>query len=201
MIPVAHIEHQLPGRVRLRVPSKRGEVPFFERVVKELSKHPSIWELIASPLTGSITLQYSEPLQTIMAVAADLMLFETRWPKPGVKAGESKRAERLSRDAGLAGSVAAGLSGLSLYQAVQGNLVGNAVESFWLCFSAQTTLGRPDLAAVFAAVGVWQMLRGRFFGSATSLFFYSMVMRQVAAVEVARARTRTVASRTAKAPK
>jgi len=40
MIPVAYIEHQLPGRVRLRVPSRRGEVPFFEKVVRELSKHP-----------------------------------------------------------------------------------------------------------------------------------------------------------------
>lgn len=201
MIPVAHIEHHLPGRVRLRVPSKRGQAAFFERVVKELSKHPAIWELIASPLTGSITLQYSEPLQAIMDAALELTLFEIGQLKPGVKAGESKRPERLGRGASLAGSVAAGLSGLSAYQAVQGNIVGNAVESFWLSFSAQITLGRPDLSAVFAALGVWQMLRGQFLGSASSLFFYSMVMRQVAAVEEARARSRTAVSRTAKSLK
>jgi len=67
MIPVAYIEHQLPGRVRLRVPSRRGEVPFFEKVVRELSKHPAIRELSATPLTGSITLHYFEPLHPIVA--------------------------------------------------------------------------------------------------------------------------------------
>jgi hypothetical protein len=201
MIPVAHIEHHLPGRVRLRVPSKRGEAPFFEMVVKELSKHPAIWELVASPLTGSITLEYSEPLQAIIDAALDLTLFETGQPKPHVKGGESKQSERLGRDASLAGSVAAGLSGLSAYQAVQGNIAGNAVESFWLSFNTQMTLGRPDLAALFAALGVWQILRGQFLGSASSLFFYSMVMRQVATVEEARARSRPVVSRKVKAAK
>ena len=136
-----------------------------------------------------------------MDAAMELTLFETGKPKPGVKASETKRSERLSGDAGLAGGVAAGLSGLSLYQAVQGNVVGNAVESLWLSFSAQSVLGRPDLAAVFASVGVWQMLRGQLLGSATSLFFYSMVMHQVSAVEEAKARSRAVASRKMKIAK
>jgi hypothetical protein len=198
MIPIARIEHQLPGRVRLRVPSKRGDVPFFERAVKELSKHPAVWELVASPLTGSITLQYSEPLQAVMDAAAGLISFEKM---SGPKAGESKPAEHPIGGVGLAGDVAAGLSGLSLYQAARGNVVGNAVESFWLSFNAQSTLGRHDLAAVFAGVGVWQMLRGRLFGSASSLFFYSMVIRQVAAMEEARARGRMVALGAVKAAK
>jgi hypothetical protein len=201
MIPVAHIEHQLPGRVRLRVPSKRGDVSYFERAVKELSRHPAVRELAASPLTGCITLLHSEPLQAIMDVAASLILFEMGESKPSVKAGEAKRAERLRRGADLAGHVAAGLTGMSLFQAARGNVVGNAVESFWLSFRAQDTLGRPDLAAVFAAAGVWQLLKGQLLGSATSLFFYSMVMRQVAAVEEARARNRSVASRAVKAAK
>jgi hypothetical protein len=187
MIPVAHIEHQLPGRVRLRVPSKRGEVPFFEKVVQLLSKHPAVWELVASPLTGSITLQYSEPLQAVIAAAADLMLFEIDQVQSDAKASEHKRIERAGTGAGLAGSLAAGLSGLSLYQAVQGNVVGSAVESFWLSFSARSILGRPDLAAAFAAAGVWQLLKGQLFGSASSMFFYAMVMRQMAAMEGARA--------------
>lgn len=199
MVPVAHIEHQVPGRVRLRVTSKRGDVSFFERVVKELSRHPAIWDLAASPLTGSITVQYLEPLEAIMEVAADLTLFEVGALKPGVKAAESKRSLRRSESSGLASSIAAGLSGLSLYQAAQGNVIGNAVESFWLSFNAQNVLGRPDLAMVLVALGVWQMLRGQLLGSASSLLFYSMVMRQVAAVEAAR--SRMAASRTVKPAK
>jgi hypothetical protein len=191
MSSIAHIEHRLPGRVRLRVPSKRGDLAFFERVVKELSRHPAVWDLVASPLTGSITLQYSEPLQAIMEAAVDLLSVEPSRPEPRVTGSPSKREKRLSRDAGLAGQVAGGLSGLCIYQALRGKVVGNALESFWLSFSAQTVLSRPDLAAVYAGLGVWQLLTGRLFGSASSLFFYSMVMRQVAAVEEARARGRT----------
>jgi len=65
MIPVAYIEHQLPGRVRLRVPSRRGEVPFFEKVVRELSKHPAIRELSATAAHGK------HNVALFRAVAAD----------------------------------------------------------------------------------------------------------------------------------
>jgi hypothetical protein len=200
MIPVAHIEHQLPGRVRLRVPSKRGDVSYFERAVKELSRHPAVRELAASPLTGCITLLHSEPLHAIMEAAENLILFEMGGSKPSVKARE-KRSERLSREASLAGHVAAGLTGLGLFQAARGNVAGNAVESLWLSFNAHRMLGRPDLAVVFGAAGVWQLLQGQLLGSASSLFFYSMMMRQVAAVEEAKARNRMVAPQAAKAAK
>src|SRR5215470_14600411 len=187
MIPVAHIEHQLPGRVRLRVPSRRGEVPFFEKVVRELSKHPAIRELTATPLTGSITLQHFGPLQPIIAAAADQKLFETTRLEPQTNVNESKRTARLSEDPGLAGGVATGLSGLSLFQVVRGNVLGSAAENLWHAFGAQRILGRPDIGAGFAALGVYQLLKGQCFGSASSLFFYALVMRQMAAMEQARA--------------
>jgi len=199
MIPVAYIEHQLPGRVRLRVPSRRGEVPFFEKVVRELSKHPAIRELTATPLTGSITLQHFEPLQPIIAAAADQKLFETSRLEPAAKARESKPVSGPSKGPGLANGLATGLSGLSLFQAAQGNVLGSAVENFWLSFGAHRTLGRADVAAGFAALGVFQLLRGQLFGPASSLFFYALAMRQIAALEQSRARGWAVAAtRTAK---
>ena len=197
MIAVAYIEHQLPGRVRLRLPSRRGEVPFFERVVQELSKHPAIRELTAAPLTGSITLHYFGPLQPIMAAAADQNLFETRRLKAQTKVAEPKRTPRLAEGPGLADAIATGLSGLSLLQATRGNAFGSAAEHFWHAFGAQRFLGRADLAAAFAALGVHQLLRGQLFGSAASLFFYALVVRQMAAMEQARARA-LAAARTAK---
>ncbi len=199
MIPVAYIEHQLPGRVRLRVPSRRGEVPFFEKVVRELSKHPAIRELTANPLTGSITLQHFEPLQPIIATAADQKLFETTRLEPQTNVSESKRASRLSEGSPLADGIATGLSGLSLFQATQGSVLGSAAENLWHAFGAQRILGRPDIAATFAVLGIYQILRGQLFGSASSLFFYALVMRQMAVMDQPRARGRAVAAaRTAK---
>jgi hypothetical protein len=186
MIPAAHIEHQLPGRVRLRIPSKRGEVPFFEKVVWELSKHPAVQELTATPLTGSIMLQYVEPLRAITAAAADQNLFETAQAQPARKRGEPNKAGRVGKGSALTNSFATGLSGLSLFQAAQGNVLGSAVESFWHSFGAHRILGRPDIAAAFAALGVYQMLRGQLFGPASSLVFYALVVRQIAATEQAR---------------
>ena len=188
MIPAAYIEHQLPGRVRLRVPSKRGEVPFFEKVVRELSKHPAVHELTATPLTGSIMLQYVEPLHAITAAAADQSLFETDRLPPARKRGEPNHAGRVSNASSLTKGFATGLSGLSLFQVAQGNVLGSAVESFWHSFGAHRILGRPDIAAAFAALGVYQMLRGQLFGPASSLVFYALVMRQIAATEQARGR-------------
>ncbi len=183
MIPAAHIEHQLPGRVRLRVPSKRGEVPFFEKVVRELSKHPAVHELTATPLTGSIMLHYSEPLHAITAAAADQSLFETGRAEPAAKRGEPNKAGQVSKASLLTNGAATALSGLSLFQAAQGNVLGSAVENFWHSFGAHRILARPDIAAGFAALGVYQALRGRLFGPASSLVFYTLIMRQIAAIE------------------
>ena len=199
MIPVAYIEHQLPGRVRLRVPSKRGEVPFFEQVVRELSKHPAVHELTATPLTGSITLQYSEPLRAITGAAANQKLFETGRTAPAAKKVEPKEASRASKGYLLTNGVATGLSGLSLFQVAQGNVLGSAIENFWHAFGAHRILGRPDIAAAFAALGIYQVLRGQLFGPASSLLFYSLVMRQIAAMEPARGRSwAAAAAQTAK---
>jgi len=206
MVPVAYIEHQLPGRVRLRLPSRRGEVPFFEKVVRELSKNPAIRELTATPLTGSITLQHFEPLHPIIAAAADQKLFETRRSEPQTNASHPKRAcglregSGLPDGSGLAGEIATGLSGLGLFQAAQGNVSGSAAENLWHAFGARRILGRPDIAAVFAALGIYQLLRGQLFGSASSLFFYGLVLRQIAAMEQAKGRSWAAAAvRTAKA--
>jgi hypothetical protein len=61
------------------------------------------------------------------------------------------------------------------------------VENFWLSFGSRRILGRPDIATLFAALGVYQILRGQLFGSAASLLFYALVMRQLAATEQASA--------------
>src|SRR5215467_4271458 len=157
MIPVAYIEHQLPGRVRLRVPSRRGDVPFFERVVQELSKHQAIREISASPLTGSITLQFVGPPHPIAAAAADQGLFESRRWELQTNVSAPKSASRLAEGSGFGDGVAAGLCGLSLFQTMRGHVLGSMVENLWHAFGAQRILGRPDIAAWFASLGAYQL--------------------------------------------
>jgi len=115
-------------------------------------------ELNASLLTGSITLPYREPSPPITTAAADHKLFETGRLE---RRSKSKQASGLRERSGLAGGVAAALSGLGVLQVGQGNVVGSAVENLWHAFGAQRIFGRPDTAAVFAALGICQVLRGR----------------------------------------
>lgn len=181
MIPVAFIEHQLSGRLRLRIPTRRGDVSFFQRVVAALSKHPDVKELNATPLTGSILIRHSGPVLAITAAAVEQGLFEIGKREPKTPPKQARPIATPPADPGMLDTIATGLSGLALFQVTQGEAIGNAAENFWNAYGAHRILGRSGIAAGFALLGVYQLLRGQFLGSGSSLLFYSLVTRRLAA--------------------
>ena len=178
-MPIAYVEHQIPGRLRLRIPERRGDVAFFQRVVGALSKVPDVTELDGSPLTGSVRIRYSGTAEAIAAAAAKEGLFEIRkrdgeaQPKKPPKEPASPGAPH--GDAGMLDSIATGLSGLALFQVTQ--------ENFWNAYGAQRLLGRNEIAAGFVLLGLYQLLQGQWLGSASSLFFYALAARQLAVLD------------------
>lgn len=183
MTPIATIQHQIPGRLRIRIPARRGDVSFFHHIVQTLSKIPSIAELSAIPLTGSIIIRHSGSAHAIAAAATEQGLFEIGPEEPKKAPAPSSRSSRRGPYAGLRGTAATGLSGLALFQVARGQLTGNAAENFWNAYGAQRILGRPEIAAGFVLLGIAQMLRGQLLGSASSLFFYSLITRQLASID------------------
>ena len=181
MIPNALIEHQLPGRVRLKITSKRNEAEFFQSVVQVLCKHPHLEEVSADPLTGSVIIRHSGSLQPILASAAEHRLFEVgpREPRSSLSAGAKTQGE----SPGLLDVLGALLAGLGLVQVARGQPTGSAAENLWNAYGAQRMLDSPQLATVFAGLGAYQILRGQLLGSASSLFFYALLTRQLAAAE------------------
>lgn len=179
MIPIATIQHQIPGRLRLRIPPRRGDVSFFHGIVQALSKLPGVEKLDAIPLTGSIIIRHSGSAQAIAAAATEQGLFEIGPEEPKEAPAPSSRRPPY---AGLRGTAATGLSGLALFQVARGRLTGNAAENFWNAYGAQRILGRPEIAAGFVLLGIVQVLRGQLLGSASSLLFYSLITRQLASV-------------------
>lgn len=184
MVPIAYIEHQIPGRLRLRIPDRRGDAAFFERIVGTLSKLPDVTELDGSPLTGSIRIRHTGSCEAIIAAAGKERLFEIGKrqgevePKKPSKQPESNTDAR--GDAGTLDSIATGLSGLALFQVAQGEVTGSAAENFWNAYGAQRILGRKEIAAGFVLLGLYQLLQGQWLGSASSLFFYALIARQLA---------------------
>lgn len=50
----AFIVHETPGRLRLKIPEKRGNTAYFTRVAEQLAQCPAIMRVDGKALTGSI---------------------------------------------------------------------------------------------------------------------------------------------------
>jgi hypothetical protein len=55
----AYISHNTSGRVRIRVPSKKGEVAFFQSLKDMGVQFPNVHEVTVNPVTGSILIKHS----------------------------------------------------------------------------------------------------------------------------------------------
>jgi hypothetical protein len=52
--PSAYIKHQLPGRVRLKIPQKRGDFRYFDRIAELFTGYKGITQLQLNPPAASI---------------------------------------------------------------------------------------------------------------------------------------------------
>jgi hypothetical protein len=186
-LPTAIVEHELPGRVRLRVPSKRRDTEWFRSVIQHLANDPNVHEASANPETGGILLRHAGPVDQIALLAPDNGIVDVH--RLVRRATPAARPEVLpSGDASLLDAAAIGLTGLGVYQLSQGRILGNAVEHFWSAYGASRTLERPGLAMTFVALGLCQLARGQLLGPAVSLFFYAGLARSMAQADGASAR-------------
>jgi hypothetical protein len=173
----------MPGRFRLRIRSRRGDSSFFREIVGVLSTIPQVEEVAANPLTGAVLILHSGASDPITAAAADsgLLAFER-----GGAGSRSNRGSSLRVPSAL-DSASTGLGALALLQAARGNITGSATENFWNAYGAKRVLGRADLATGFFVLGLFQLFGGQWLGSASALFFYSLITRQLASPDPGRA--------------
>ena len=52
------IAHQVPGRIRMKVPSAKGDPALLEEIQKAFSAIPGIEQVVVNPETGSVVLKY-----------------------------------------------------------------------------------------------------------------------------------------------
>lgn len=180
MLPVAVIEHQAPGRVRLRVPSKRGDQAFFDAVAEGLAGHPLVDGLRTDPRLGSVIVTHREGAEAILAAAAERGAFQIGG-RPAAASGREPRPTRAE----LLELAATIFSLLGLLQ-LRRQPMGPATEHCWNAFGARRTLQSGGLTADFAVLGLIQLLRARVAGSATTLFFDALVSHRLAQSERSR---------------
>jgi hypothetical protein len=190
MLPAAYLEHHLPGRSRLRIPSRRGDKSFFSAVRGQLANCPGVQVLKLNPATGSVLIAHSGALAEVKSFASGRNLFdlhpaEAEPEPPRFKSSGEGRKSGASLD--TLPVAAAAFSGLSLYQAARSQYFGSAAESLWSSFQLGTFHGRPGWAAAYLAIAALQASRGRVLGSASSLLFYALTAHFISRLQKGRA--------------
>lgn len=185
MVPSAYLEHQIPGRVRLRIPSRRGDGPFFEQARQNLLGAATVEAVNVNPATASLLVRHSGDVGSIRAEAARRGIFRLQNGKPAEVAARPVTRARAEAGTAPVGAAELGLSSLGLYQIARGNSLGSASEIFWNAYGAHRLLNNPGLALLLCGLGVWQTLRGDWLGPASALLFYAMVARKLREADVA----------------
>ena len=74
MIP-ARIAHATARRVRLRVPSRKGDAGFFEEVARRLHECAAVEDVAINPRTGSVLVRHRGDFDAVTAHATSRGLF------------------------------------------------------------------------------------------------------------------------------
>lgn len=136
-LPVAEIVHAMAGRARLRIAARRGDAVFFAAVATELSTIAGVHKVEVRPLTGSLVIQHSPPLEPIATAAQEARLFvlgkASAVPPPIATVRIAPRA-----------LVGLGLGALAVWQLTAGKILPPAITLAWYAAGLTGRLARGD---------------------------------------------------------
>jgi hypothetical protein len=78
MIPEAHVSHEIHGRLRIKIPSRKGETRYFENLRAQLLDCPGVEEVTVNPQTASALICCKVESRTIFRYAREQQLFVRR---------------------------------------------------------------------------------------------------------------------------
>lgn len=143
-LPEALIAHSIQGRVRVRIPSERGDVEYFERVADALRAAPGVRDVRVNPTTGSVLIRYDGEIR-LRELGAARELFSL--------------TDELTHQKPLLAQVAAGFRGGSsgLREASRGKLDVDSVAFL-----------------AYACAGIYQISRGKALPAGLTLLHYAL---------------------------
>lgn len=140
MLDVAQCVHTAPGRVRFRIPERRGDAEFFLRLHEALGECEGIHAVAVNAATASILIHHTGSADAVASAARESGLFEVM-PMPNLTLAAQAAAGLRNADGGLklitdgkvdmSSALFLGLTGLAIHQAIKGNLLGPASTLIW----------------------------------------------------------------------
>lgn len=151
MLPEAHVSHQSAKRLRIKIPSHKGDWDYFQSLGKKLVKYQDFDVLQLNPVTGSVLL-LDERLDVagIEAYASENGLFDLRRAATRAVPLSRRIAEPLSDTSSFLSRTTGGfldlpgaafllLLGVGLYEIVRGNFrTPPWYTAFWYAFGVFT---------------------------------------------------------------
>ncbi len=150
-LPSGRCVHCIQGRVRVRIPGKRSDAAYFQKVEATLSKRFPRAEIQVNPITASVLCQGDRcTLRAVADAAKETKLFELAAPQEQV-VPPAKRIQRSFQGANAAVRQASGneldlptllffsLVGTAVYQIARGNFgLPPWYTAFWYAFGLFT---------------------------------------------------------------
>ncbi|MBZ0168078.1 hypothetical protein MELA_02637 [Candidatus Methylomirabilis lanthanidiphila] len=144
MLPNAFITHATHGRVRIKIPAKKGDAAYFASLrdkLAALSELPGIQRIEANPLTGSILVLHTlDPEAIDLGLVAQYSEFNQLFrlqqppakqtPAPGNKASGRTAGEIDPKVLAMLGFV-----GVAVIQLKRGHIMMPAITALWYAYS------------------------------------------------------------------
>jgi len=150
-LPEAHIGHRTSERIRIRIPSRRGDEEYFSRVRKSLSEEGVLDSVEVNPATAGVLLKGpATDVENIISIGEKKRLFKLEGVAPKVEPLFKRIAEpiqnlgqTLDRLSGgeldLAGVIFLGLIGWGVTQLARGNFASPPwYTAFWYALGVFT---------------------------------------------------------------
>jgi hypothetical protein len=141
----AVIVHQLPGRIRLRIPAMRGDANYFSALATSLGHAPNVQQVKTNPATASVVVQFEGDAERILEQMHELGL------EPEIRKSMNEITKRTGigpvrlvsgRDINPMFMAGSALALLGLVQTFRGKIVVPSVTAFWYTLEAFRASGR-----------------------------------------------------------
>jgi hypothetical protein len=153
-LPPAFVSHQVPGRVRLRVPTMRHQEPYFARMREQLAGVPGLRRLTTNTRTASVLIEYVGDLEALDQLGSRLSLFKleqrphphslSEWLYKITNAPDEVLKKVTDGRLDAAGVAALALTGMGISQIIRGQALPAGWTLLWNATNLIRDVGKPS---------------------------------------------------------